>query len=296
MRKIFLFILLSLIVSSCRKENPAESSNENSKENKSAAADTLRREVIKGVFLFADSLKDVYTLDENVYARVHLKNENNQEGLPVFIGNYPPFTNWFITDLDNNIVNQGPLTIGASEFNKTLYPGEELAENFKWSQNIYDKNTMTSGLKAFAGDYTLELGFRGVNCPPLIKHFTISEEGDPFSYNVSKDYNAKDTLKFDFVLRNRIFSSMTLNTSGQPWELFLIKTSSSQTPDTVFVQKFAFEKSVYNLGPKSDNIIFSFSRPEKDFINQGITGAFDMVLNFYFKEKTISSRTAVYIY
>lgn len=296
MKKVFLFILLSLFIYSCSKENPAESSKENSKENKAAAGDTLRREVIKDVFLFADSLRDVYTLDDYVLAKVHLKNENNQAGLPVFIGNYPPFTAWVIVDADNDIVNHGPLTIGASEFSKTLYPGDELTENFKWYQNIYDINSMTSGLKAFAGDYTLELGFRGVHCTPLIKHFRISEEGDPFSYNVSKDYNAKDTLKFDFVLRNRINRIITLNTSAQAGELLLIKTNSSQIPDTVFVQKITLGKSVYNLGPKSDNVLYSFSRPEKDFISQGITGGFDMVLNFYFKEKTISSRSTVFIY
>lgn len=299
MKKIVFFALL-LLISSCSKENPSESTKDNpnypnDNTNQTAERDTLRREVIKDVFLFADSLKDIYSLDDYIIAKVRLKNENNPAGLPIHIGSYPPLIAWFITDKDDQQVNMGPLTIGLSEFNKTLKPGEELSENFRWSQNIYDKNTMSSGLKAFAGDYTLELGFRGVNCPPLIKHFRISEEGDPLSKNVAIDYTAKDALKFDFVLRNRIGREIKLNTSGVPGELLLIN-NSNQKSDTVFVQKFTLDKSVYSLAPRSDNILFSFNRPEQEFFSQGIKGGFDMVLNLYFKEKTISSTKPVFIY
>lgn len=295
MKKVSLFILLLLLISSCSKDNPVEDSKDN-QAAKAAVSDTLRREVIKDVYLFVDSLKDVYSLDDYLYASVHLKNENNTAGLPIFIGSYPPLIYWSFTDSDTNWVSYGPTTIGLSEFSKTLKPGEELVDNLRWSQYIYDKDKMTSGLKAFAGDYTLEIGFRGVNCPPLIKYFKISEEGDPFSCDISKDYKAKDTLKFDFVLRNRISRAITLNASADAGELLLIKTSSNQAPDTVFVQKIALDKSVYNMAAKSDCVLFKYSRPEQDFISKGITGAFDMVLNFHFKEKTISSRSTVYIY
>lgn len=287
MKKVFLFISLLLFISSCSKENPVEKTKEDPTASLTTS-DTLRREVIKDVFLFADSLKDTYSLDDNIYAKVHLKNENNASGLHIFVGNYPPLLGWFCFDSNNELVNSGPSTMGLAEFNQTLKGGQELNESLTWEQSS------RSGLKAFAGDYTLELYFRGVNSKGLLKHFKITEQGDPFSYYLYREYSVKDTVKINFLLRNRISKAITLNSSSVSSE-FLLINNSNQKSDTVFVQKFTLDKSVYNLDPKSDNLLFKLSRPLQDFKNQGINGPYDMVLNLYFKEKTVSVRKLVII-
>lgn len=286
MKKIF-FVLILLVIISCNKENPTEYEI-----IEPIIKDTLSREIMDDIFLFVDSLKDVYTLDEYILANVHLKNENNPSGLPIYIGNWPPFLFWFFKNSDGEIVDRGPLTIGAAVYDDTLKIGEEIIEDIKLYQNIYDDDEMSSGLKPFAGNYSLEINFRGINYenhPHLIKYFKISEVGDPLSHHLFRDYNSEDTIKIDFVLRNRINNQVVLNTSNDSCGIYLIKEIYNQEPDTVFTQRFLLEQSVYNLAPVSDNILYRFRYAKEDFINQGITGAFDIVIKLNFVERIIIS-------
>lgn len=291
MKKIF-FILILLIINSCNKENPVEN-----RINEDVAKDTLNREIIDNVFLFVDSLKDLYTFDEYIYANVHLKNENNSSGLPIFIGSYPPFLSWRFKNSKGEFVDGGPLIIGASEYNDTLKIGEEIIDNIKWFQNIYDENEMSSGLKAFMGDYIFEINFRGIkyeNYPHLIKYFKISEVGDPLSYHLFRDYDSEDTIKIDFVLRNRINNQIQLNATTDSCGIYIVKENNNQT-DTVYTNKFLLEQSVYNLAPLLDNVLYKFRYSEKDFINQGIKGAFNIIIKLNFKERIIISSNLLFI-
>jgi hypothetical protein len=277
---------------SCSEENPTENVI-----IPPVDKDTLSREIIENVFLFVDSLKDVYSLDDYILANVHLKNENNPTGLPIYIGNWPPFLSWRFENASEDYVSGGPLIIGAAVYDDTLKIGEELTEDIQWYQNIYDDDEMSSGLKAFTGDYSLQINFRGINYanfPHLIKYFKINEVGDPLSYHLFKDYNSEDTVKIDFVLRNRIKSQVTLNATNDSCAIFLVKYSN-QEPDTVFTQKFLLDQTVYNLVPLSDRVLYKFRHSEQDFINQGITGAFDIVIKLNFAERIIISSNLLFI-
>lgn len=290
MKKIIYFFVL-LIFISCNKEAPTENPLNPDKKN------ILRREIIDNVFLFVDSLKDNYTLDDYIYADVHLKNENNLSGLPILISSYPPFLSWVIKNSSDELVNAGPLIVGESVYNDTLKIGEEITSNIKWFQNIYDKNELTSGLKAFAGEYTLNINFRGIDyqkSPYLIKYFRISEIGDPLSSHIFRDYNSNDTLKIDFILRNRINSTITLTPSSDSCVLFIIDKINNQN-DTVYTHNFLLEKSVYNLPALSDNILYKFRYLKQDFIDRGIKGGFDIVIELNFQERKITSRNLLFI-
>lgn len=292
MKKIF-FVLILLVIISCNKENPTEYEI-----IEPIIKDTLSREIMDDIFLFVDSLKDVYTLDEYILANVHLKNENNPSGLPIYIGNWPPFLFWFFKNSDGEIVDLGPLTIGAAVYDDTLKIGEEIVENIKWFHFNYDENEMTNGLKAFTGDYTFGINFRGINYqnyPHLIKYFKISEVGDPLAHHLFRDYNSEDTIKIDFVLRNRINNQVVLNTSNDSCGIYLIKEIYNQEPDTVFTQRFLLEQSVYNFAPISDNVLYKFRYSKQDFINQGIQGTFDIVIKLNFQERIIISSNLLFI-
>lgn len=292
MNKIFLVLLL-LVINACNKENPIENEITDPIDK-----DTLSREIIKDVFLFVDSLKDVYTLDEYILANVHLKNENNPTGLPIYISSWPPFLGWRFENSSGEYVSGGPLIVGMAVYDDTLKMGEEIIEDIRWFQHIYDDDEMSSGLKAFAGDYSMEINFRGIdyeNHPHLIKYFKISEDGDPLSHHLFRDYDSEDTIKIDFVLRNRINNQIVLNTSSDSCGIFLTKEINNQEPDTVFTQKFLLEKSVYNLAPVSDNVLYKFRYSKQDFINQGITGAFYIVIKLNFIERIIISSNLLFI-
>ncbi len=292
MKKIIYFFVL-LILYSCNKETPTEIEI-----IEAITKDTLNREIMDDIFLFVDSLKDVYTLDEYILASVHLKNENNPSGLPIYIGNWPPFLAWRFKNSEGDLINIGPLVIGGAVYNDTLKIGEKIVEDIKWFQHMYDENEMHSGLKAFTGDYILEIIFRGINYniyPHLIKYFTISEVGDPLSHHLFRDYDSEDTVKIDFVLRNRINSQIELNTTSDSCGIYLIKEIYNQDPDTVFVHKFFLEQSTYNLESLSDNILYEFRYLEQDFINQGISGAFDIVIKLNFEERIIISSNLLFI-
>ena len=292
MKKIF-FILILLVTNACNQENPTENVI-----IPSVDKDTLSIEIIKDVFLFVDSLKDVYSLDDYILANVHLKNENNPSGLPIYISSWPPFLSWRFENSSGDYVSGGPLIIGAAVYDDTLKIGEQLIENFQWYQNIYDDDEMSSSLKAFTGDYSLQINLRGFNYsnfPHLTKYFKINEVGDPLSYHLFRDYNSEDTIKIDFVLRNRIRSQVILNAMNDSCAIFLVKEIYNQEPDTVFTQKFLLEQTVYNLVPLSDSVLYKFRHSKQDFINQGINGAYYIVIKLNFAERIIISSNLLFI-
>lgn len=292
-------LLLLLIINSCNKENPTEKEINNPIDIFNPIdEDTLSREIMNDIFLFVDSLKDVYTLDEYILANVHLKNENNPSGLPIYIGNWPPFLSYRVENSLGEYISGGPSIIGNGVYDDTLKIGEEITDNIKWFQYIFDKDEMFSGLKAFTGNYRLGINFRGIdyeNHPCLIKYFKISEDGDPLSYHLFRDYNSEDTVKIDFVLRNRINNEVILNTSNDSCGIFIVNRHSNLEPDTVFTQKFLLEQSVYNLAPLSDNVLYKLRYAKQDFINQEITGAFNIVIELNFVERRIISSNLLII-
>ena len=62
----------------------------------------------------------------------------------------------------------------------------------------------------------------------MIKYFTISEVVDPLSHHLFRDYDSEDTVKIDFVLRNRINSQIELNTTSDSCGIYLIKEIYNQ--------------------------------------------------------------------
>ena len=292
MKKVYLIILVVFVnvILSCNTENPlVENDFELYK------LDTLKRELKEGIFLSCDSLQNSYTLDQPLVSYITLENKSNKEGLYIFIGSYPPFIGWTILNSHEQYISGGPTVVGLAEYRDTLKTGDILHDKFSWYHHISDPNEMYSGLKAFSGKYLLKIGFSGIPYtlkPYLIKHFEITENGEPLSSNLYRDYSKSDSVNYDFILRNRITKGISLTKSSTPSYIFFYNDTRK---DTVYKYSFSLDKPIYILNGHSDNIIVRFRNSKKYFIDKGITGAFKIIIKLNFVERVITDDNLLFI-
>lgn len=286
-----LTFLLTLVFISCDKDNINISDI-----NALMSKDTLVRELKSGIFLSANSLKDIYSLDESLIATVKIINEYNDDGLPIFIGSYPPFLYWSVYDEKDNLISFGPKIVGDMVYRDTLNLSESLFENIKWDQSISDNYTMFNDLKAYSGKYKLILRFSGIDRslkPYLIKYFEINEIGEPLSIYLFRNFEPKDSIKYDLILRNRTLTEIQLTVSGDSSYLYLYKYGKSEP---TFVLPISLEKQNYILSAHSDSIFYKFRYSKNDLLNKGLEGECEIIVRLNFKERIIVQRKVFSIF
>jgi len=292
MKKVFLTIIVVIIIVnfSCNTENLlVENDFELYK------LDTLKRELKEGIFLSCDSLQNSYTLNQPIISYINLENKSNKEGLRIHIGSYPPFLYWYVLDSNEQLVSAGPTEVGLSVYDDTLRIGKVLRDQFKWNHQMSDPNEMYSGLKAFSGNYKIELIFAGIPSimkPYLIKYFEITEFGEPLSSNLYRYYRKLDSVNYDFILRNRVKKEIVLTKAPTPSYIFFYNESQK---DTVYKYSFTLDKPIYILSGHSDNILARFRNSKKYFIDRGITGAFRIIIKLNFVERVITDDNLLFI-
>ncbi|MBK7978981.1 MAG: hypothetical protein IPK06_02995 [Ignavibacteriae bacterium] len=285
MKKLIIALLVSMIIS-CNKENPTET-NKNY-----TSLDTLSREIKEGIFLSIDSLKDTYSLDETISAKVTLKNITNEIGLPIYIPNWPPYLDWHILDKNKNLIKFYPSGHGFSEYEDTLNIGEILFENVDW--NIVESN---SHLKSFSGEYILEINFNGISfnkTPHLIKHFKINEIGEAISTYLKFDYESTDSIKLDLYIRNRISKEITVNNLNKESKLYLIK-QSYERQDTVYRENIKFNWETQKLNSKSDIVLYKYKSEKTKFHELGIKGGYYCKFHLLINGKKYISSNFIFI-
>ncbi len=237
--------------------------------------DTLSYQVTSGIVLSLDGFKDTYTLDDSLIATLRLRNITDPTPLPLaFYGSPPHSISIYPVGSDDPIFFY-PQAIGFADWTDTLRLGDSLTYYCLWSQNTWDSKAITwTDLKAFAGVYKIVVHLAG---SPLLKGYltkfvTISSDGNPLSAWARVDYKSTDSVRVDFIVRNRINSSSPFLPVGpSPMEVFFVHRS-----DTLVSLTYPLAYSAQSLAPLSDNNVFRFAVSKTDTTFSSLNGAFDM--------------------
>ena len=172
----------------------------------SSHPDTLAQVVDDGIVLRLEGLRDTYTLDDTVSGAIVLVNQSSEEPFFLQTGSLERIT-WSIARRDNPQPEFYEPTVGLPvEWRDTLDRGDTIATGVRWRQETcYPAMPSLYYMKAFSGEYRLRGEMWGnphLQDRILTKSFRITEEGDSLASCLVWHFS-KDSLNFDFVVRNR---------------------------------------------------------------------------------------------
>jgi hypothetical protein len=270
-RGSFVSVLVMLAVAGCHRDSLAPpwlillSPN----------VDTLNAQITPGVTLSLVGLKDTYTLDDTITASLVLRNYSDSSPFILWTGNSPP-NRVLVSLLDSpDIIYYYPSVIEFAEFRDTLRRGDSLSIRIIWDGHTWDaRESRWTDLKAYSGTYQLEtrLGGNMLLNHPLTKIITISERGYPFSGDLRVDYSSTDSVKADFIIRNRKSGALPLD----PVDTTPISLAFLAGKDTIVVLKYQLASSAFKLQGFADTVILPFRAAKGDSRFAKLKGAFDM--------------------
>ena len=258
--------------------------------------DSTKIYIDDGIYIELDGLKDVYTLDDTLKGHLYLINEDNKQGMWIYIGSWPPAGGYSIWDEQDNYLYFNVWVIGCAVFDYTLMPGDTLSENILWTQWFETPFSIYSGLKIFSGKYKLTGCFWGnekLMDKYAVKWFEIKEQGDPISTKAHQYYESEDSIKVSFLIRNRISQAQQF--------LFMsekkIEISYESHNDTVFkqVEYLDIQSDKIVIEPKSDILFYTYSISKNDPIISDFTGAYNLTIAIPFKERYIKASIKIYL-
>jgi len=282
--------LTLLIGAGCQKDFTSPVSSLNLRTN----VDTINANVAPGIDLNLVGFRDTYTLDDTLWGSIVLRN----------YGSPTPFLLWQ-TDLPLNLVYVTfpgssdpvyyyPWVIEFVEFYDTLRIGDSLSIRMFWDQSTWDaKESRWTGLKAFAGRYQLGAELRGNRLlnHDLTKFVTINETGNPICGALRVDYSSTDTVKADFIIRNRVSRAVPLAPLGStPITMAFLAGS-----DTLIVRTYSLSAADFRLGGFSDTVILHFRAARNDTSYARLKGAFDMRAALHLNSRTIIASGFMYL-
>ena len=156
----------------------------------------------QGVKLEFNITKSNYNLNEYVYGEfiaINVSNDTIRDTIPGGPDHY-----FIIKDSDLNLINF-PIYRTTAFHMLEFCPGDTIRKLFTWdeSENA-DHITGHEGLKVIAGRYLIIYSHIGINTSKLGKWINITEDGNSFSSNLYWYFSEQDSLKLDFIIRNRI--------------------------------------------------------------------------------------------
>lgn len=291
---IFFIIVILLLIQCEFIRDPISEKNDFSYQ------DSTTKIIKNGIFLNLEGIQDTYSLQDTISGEMILYNENNTEGLDIYVGNHPPISGFLVFDQYEQLYYYYPSATGCAVFDMTLLPGDTLIEEIRWTQKINSTQIFPYGLDVFSGHYKIVGGFWGNSLfytNKLIKWIEITEEGDPISSVALRHYEVEDSIKISFIIRNRISSEQTFHlTNDNPFSYFFVSTKSAT--DTVLYKKFEqipnFEKKLI-LDSKSDTRIYCFRISKIDPELSGLSGAYYATFLLNCEERDIKASVITFI-
>ena len=237
--------------------------------------DTLNAQITPGVTLNLIGLRETYTLDDTIAATLVLKNNSDPSPFILWTPNLPPNRVLVYLLGSPDFIYYYPSVIDFAEFRDTLRQGDSLLIRIIWYGNTWDaRESRWTALKAFSGTYQLEawLGGNRLLNHPLTKFITISEAGYPFSGDLRVDYSSTDSVKADFIIRNRKSRALPLD----PIDTTPISLAFLAGKDTSIVLKYPLASGASKLRGFSDTVILPFCVAKNDSRFAALKGAFVM--------------------
>lgn len=262
--------------------------------------DSTSRIVKNGIYLNLEGIQDTYSLQDTILGEMLLFNVNNYDGLDIKVGSSPPIGNFRVFDQNDQLQYFYPSATGYAEFDMTLFPGDTLNEEIRWTQKINSTQIFPNGLDVYSGYYKIVGGFWGnslLYTNKLVKWIEITEEGDPISSVAFRHYEVEDSIKISFIIRNRILLKQTFDIKTKyPFSYFFVSTKS--VTDTVLHNKFNqipnFEDKLI-LNPKSDTNIFCLKISKSASELSELNGAYYATFLVNCEEREIKASVLTFI-
>ena len=256
--------------------------------------DPATQYVTGGNLLMLDGFKDNYTLDEDIFGVFRVINQTDTAGLSLHADSKSPYR-LHITPLQSiDIVFFDPTVTRYEEFSDTLRRGDTLSYQLVWSQKTWNSTMFFwTDLKAFSGSYMMVVFFRGnpMFTRSLTRFFEISEEGDPLSASLEIDHQSHDSVKADFVIRNRTSRPATIE-AVDPLPL---RVTYLQSLDTVLAHQYPLAPNVLALPPRSDKRIPFLRAANTDGAYARLRGAFDLHAILRLKSRVLTASAVGYL-
>jgi hypothetical protein len=235
--------------------------------------------------------KKTYTLDDVVH--FSLSTINNSDTHKVHIrSNHGPLWYCSIYDSEMDAVEKLPRWVTRTVYDFYVSPGDTFESDITWEQTK-KSNDRYGDLKVFAGDYYITGNQPGLPAGKLGAWIRISEVGEPLSTKLHWYFSDQDSLKLDFLLRNRISSMLTFRPTLNPAAKIQFYNS---TGDTLFREiPLDVNFSQITLWPKSDSHIFSFKASKSYLKNIGLKGFYKCRIVILCEERNIVAERTVVI-
>lgn len=223
--------------------------------------------VKKGIYLKLEGIQDSYALQDTISGKMILVNEHNSKGLDIHVGGLP-WGNFLITNQIGILQYFYPMIKTLESYDIILLPGDTLNVSIRWDLETNAIDLIPYGLGVYAGNYKFSGHFEGnelLDDKELVKWIEITEEGDPISPIAFRHYEAEDSFKISFTVRNRISTIQVFDLKDDyPFLYFLVSSSGL---DTVMHTRFD-EVPGYGeqliLDSKSETTIYCFEISEDD--------------------------------
>ncbi len=192
--KYFSFVaIMILILNSCEKDFSALNQTE-------LHGNRTYFESPEGLIYKLEGLKEIYSLDEKIKAKFTIINKSDTTNYHVFTYSGPIFSFSVFNENNDRVYDNSFRT--ATVYNFYFRPNDTLTYSFQWDQ-YYKTLNHYSSLKVYSGKYFIKPHLIGIPTNNVGKWIKINEVGDPLSTKLYYYFSDYDSLKIDFLLRNR---------------------------------------------------------------------------------------------
>ena len=277
MKYLFLISIFIFILFNCNKD--LSSINENDKHQYSTYSESS-----EGLICELEGLKDIYSLDESVQGRLTIMNNSDTTRYHVFAYSGPVFQYTVFDENDDQVFYIAYRTATVYDF--YFEPNDTISKGFGWNQSYISTNYY-SGLKVFSGKYLIIPSHVGIPIKNIGKWIEINEIGEPFSTKLYYYFSDKDSLKLDFILRNRTSKNYTYTLDNNiPIKIEYTDEMSNELILTDFPE---IDYSELNIRPKSDHILYKYRISKSDSVFSEMEGSYNCKITFNCNSREISA-------
>lgn len=232
-----------------------------------------------------------YSLNDKI--RLSLLTVNHSDSHKVHIHtNNGPLWRFDIYDENNELVESLPHWRTNTIYNFYFSPGDSFKSNLNWNQSLHS-NGHFSGLKIFSGDYYITGSQPGLPANKVGVWINISDEGEPLSTKLFWYFSDPDSIKLDFLVRNRTSEELDY----QLKENAKIKLQFFNAIADSLVGEIDLKQKITNLhfSAKSDSKILSYKESKAVLKAMGLIGSFNCKIMIPCKNRNLIANGTVVI-
>ena len=232
---------------------------------------TLIYEDEHGIVSYLTVDKQTYSLDDVV--QIGLLTINNSDNHRVHIqSNSGPLWRCSIYDSEMESMIQMPGWVFWVVYDFYFSPGDTFKSDIVWNQRKDAADHRYDDLKVVAGDYYITGSQPGLPPGKVGAWIRIAEEGEPLSTKLYWYFSDSDSIKLDFLLRNRISKMLRFRLVNPAAVKIQFYNSSGNTLFKEMPIDVNFSQLTFS--PKSDAHILSYRESKDQLKRMGLNGIY----------------------